>query len=255
MGHRLGLSVYKAHSKMKQTFELTIRIIYACFLGSIFTFAYYGWDQLLWLSFAIHFTISTFSSVATHRYYCHNAFKANDNLMFFMVWVTTLYFYPSTVSFNINHTAHHTLSDTPEDTHVRGWRGFFIKNHKDAPVKFLRVGLKLLRIHKHKWLHDNFVLLTFGIWAITALISFKVFLFVFIVPTFTFHLAGRLSVNFGHYKGRPVNRWYMEYIIPFGGEWAHAHHHDKPHDFRFGQRWYEFDPGALLIRLIRHDNV
>ena len=237
---------------MKQTFGLTIKIVYLCLFGTVATVSYFGLSSTIFLSLAIHIIISTFSSVATHRYYCHNSFKANDNLMFFMVWVTTLYFYPSTVSFNINHTAHHALSDTPDDTHVRSLYGLFIKNHKDAPSKFFRVGLKLLKIPKHKFLHENLVLITFSIWLVAALVDFKMFIYVFVIPTFTFHLAGRLSVNFGHRNGSPINAWFMEYIVPFGGEWSHAHHHNVPHDPNFGQKWYEFDIGALLIKVIRN---
>jgi stearoyl-CoA desaturase (delta-9 desaturase) len=210
-----------------------------------------GWTPWLLVSFAIYFIVSNLFSVIYHRYYTHRAFEANENVMFKLAWFCALFFYPSVVSFVIGHTAHHSLSDTDDDTHVRGWRGFFIRNHKPPPTKYLRAGLKLLKMPKHKWMHDNVVnvQLIFLI-AMLLILPLNIFLYVYVVPIFIAHLIGRLHVNFSHYNGQPCNRWYLEYILPFAGEWSHEYHHEDQTSSKFVQKWYELDTGYWFSRML-----
>ena len=36
-----------------------------------------------------------------------------------------------------------------------------------------------------------------------------------------------------------------------GGEGWHANHHERPRDWQIGKKWYEWDPAAWFIRLIK----
>ena len=229
-------------------------VFYVCAVISIATLLINGWTPWLLLSFTIHIVIINFFTVAQHRYYSHKAFEANEHLMFALSWCAGLFFYPSIVSYVMGHTAHHTLSDTDEDTHIRGWKGLFGVNHKPPPIKYLKIGMRLSQIKKHKWMHDNIVNVQFAFAALMFLIlPLHVFLYAYIIPIFTMHLCGRLHTNISHSDEKPCNRWYLEYLLPFGGEWHHANHHDEHNNIKFGQKWYELDTGywfsKLLIRI------
>ncbi len=234
---------------MKHVHAFTSRIFLITMIGSAFVFAQ-GWSNLFFLSLAIHLLVTTVFSTVIHRYYSHSAFEANEKVMYWLSYLPVMYFYASPISF-MPHSAHHALSDTPDDTHIRGWRGFFLDCYKPAPMKFKRQAVRLSKMPKHLWLHNNGMYVAIG-WALLMLaISPTLFLFVNVIPTFTVHLANRIHVNLSHYGGAPQNRWYLEYIIPFGGEWQHAYHHAKPKDSKFSQRWFELDTGSWLSNLLK----
>jgi stearoyl-CoA desaturase (delta-9 desaturase) len=52
-----------------------------------------------------------------------------------------------------------------------------------------------------------------------------------------------------HWKGKPRNNYIVALLT--GGEGWHKNHHDKPQAWNLGWKWYEWDPGAWFIRLIR----
>jgi len=39
--------------------------------------------------------------------------------------------------------------------------------------------------------------------------------------------------------------------FPSGGSTLHLNHHNKPGNFNFSNRWYELDPSAWIIRILK----
>jgi stearoyl-CoA desaturase (delta-9 desaturase) len=58
---------------------------------------------------------------------------------------------------------------------------------------------------------------------------------------------------------RKINNQWTAYNISFlgllsGGSTLHKNHHDNPHFFSFSNRWWELDPSAWLIRVLKVSN-
>jgi stearoyl-CoA desaturase (delta-9 desaturase) len=212
-----------------------------------------GWTPWFFVSFAIYFVIANIFTAVYHRYYTHNAFRANEKVMYGLAWICGLYFYPSLAIMALNHSAHHGLADTEHDNHVRGWWGFFIKNHNDPPSQYFPVAHRVLRDPKQVWMHNNIINIQLSF----ALLLYLVlpenwFYYGYAIPIFICHFFGRLQINFAHANGRPCNRWYLEYLLPMAGEWLHVNHHKKfnASSVKFGDKWYELDTGYWFSKLL-----
>jgi fatty-acid desaturase len=151
------------------------------------------------------------------------------------------------------HTAHHVHSDTDKDTHIKGLKAFFGIGYKQPDTRFKRLAIKLLKDKKHLLLHKYFMLVGITTALLLALLSVKLFLFAFAIPVFSIHLANRLHRNFSHDKSGARNRWWLEYIIPMGGEWIHYDHHINAQQNKFSKCWYELDTGYIIVRVLEND--
>lgn len=230
--------------------SLTDSVIFiVSMVGTALAFAFYGWTWWLLAALAVHLTVTAVFSAVIHRFYCHRAFPADERKMFGLALIPAAYFYTSPAHWLVMHTAHHVHSDTELDTHVKGLRAFFVGGYREPPSEFKRLGLKLFRDKKHLWLHKNFLLVGIAWGLLLLAISWPLFVFAYVVPIFTVHLANRLHRNFSHHNNQACNRWYLEYLVPMGGEWMHDEHHRVATHKRFGDRWYELDLGNLIIKL------
>lgn len=210
-----------------------------------------GWSNWLWLSLATHLMVTSIFSAVIHRYYCHNAFEANETLVFLFSLIPAAYFYASPVHWRVMHSAHHVHSDTELDTHVKGFKAYFIGGYREPPSRFMRLGISLLRDKKHMILHKYFLLVGIIFALVLLTISTNLFLYMFVLPIFTIHLCNRLHRNYSHANNQAQDRWYLEFIAPMGGEWIHADHHVLANKEKFSKQWYEFDPGFAVVWLLK----
>lgn len=211
---------------------------------------FYGFNYWLFVSLLTHVIITSVFSATIHRYYCHNAFQANENLMFMLAMLPAVYFYTSPTHWLVMHSAHHVHSDTDKDTHKTNWSSFFGEGYNEPPDRFKRLGIKLLRSKKHLLLHKYFLLAGISFGGLLAVIDLYLFMYMFVIPVFTIHLSNRLHRLLSHSTNGPTNKWYLEFLVPMGGEWIHQEHHDHPLKLKFGNRFFEFDPGYLIIKLV-----
>ena len=224
------------------------------FISSIIATIYIislGLTPWLWASLATHMIVASVFSAVVHRYYCHNSFKANESLVFGFALIPAAYFYASPVHWRVMHTAHHVHADTELDPHVKGLKAYFVGGYKEPPSKFSRLAVALLRENRQRLLHKYF--LGVGIiYGLTLLaINTNLFLYVFALPLFTVHLCNRLHKNYSHHNNQPTDIWYLEFLAPMGGEWIHKDHHDIANKEKFSKWWYEFDPGYLVVWLLK----
>tara|TARA_B110000977_G_C11078696_1_gene492128 strand:- start:2745 stop:3464 length:720 start_codon:yes stop_codon:yes gene_type:complete len=210
-----------------------------------------GSSPWLWASLATHIIVASVFSAVIHRYYCHDAFKANGSLVFIFSLIPAAYFYTSPVHWRVMHSAHHVHSDTDLDPHVKGFKAYFVGGYKVTSTRFNRLAIGLLRENRQRILHKYF--LAVGIvYGLTLLaINTNLFLYVYALPLFTIHLCNRLHKNYSHTNNKATDRWYLEFIAPMGGEWTHKDHHDIANKDKFSKRWYEFDPGYSIVWLLK----
>lgn len=218
-----------------------------------FIYALYNWSWVWFaLSIVVHITVISVFSAVIHRYFCHKAYSANPTLMWILSFIPSSYAYATPVSWASLHAAHHAYSDTVKDPHIKGLISLVSAAYRMPPMKFM-LHTKWFYNKKHELLHKNaaLVFLLSGLgW---FLVGWDYFIWVFMVPLFTLHFSNGLHRTFSHTiygKEGATSRWWLEYIVPMGGEWIHKEHHEDATKARFSNRWYEIDTGWWIIKLL-----
>lgn len=222
---------------------------YAGAVGMLY--ALFNWDWLLFLvALTIHIVLISVFSAVTHRYFSHRAFSANTNVMWTLAAITVCYSYASPINWAYLHSAHHRHADTDKDSHIKGLKGILSASYRLPDKKFL-VTSRWFNDKKHLFLHNNAALFVLGFGAVSALISLDFFVWGYLLPVFFLHFGQGFHKTFSHNDNGATSHWWMEYVIPMGGEWIHRRHHELPADAKFGTKWYEFDPGWLVVKLLQ----
>lgn len=223
-----------------------ISVVYGVWL--IFSGYASTWWLLGWLF--MHLWHTTMVSVGLHRYFSHGAFKTSPFWHRVMAYYSVVLLYGSPYAWATMHTTHHAHSDTERDSHYTDWTYLFYKGFRDVPMvkgRFRRiVGDPTL-----DFVHRNGAALWLAFAAIGLFISPTAFLFLYLMPVGSSHIAGAIHQVVGHWGGKPRNLPLLEFILPSAGEWHHSNHHDHPGRSSFRSKWWHIDPGAAFIRLIR----
>lgn len=201
------------------------------------------------VSLGIHvFIVSLFSAVV-HRYFCHRAYDANPTLAYFLSILPVAYGYATPIAWASLHSAHHAFPDSPRDTHVTGWRGIFTAAYRTPSIKFA-LNARWFHDRRHELLFNNALGVVLAWFALLALIGLDALIWVGLVPMFMLHFFNAVHRVVSHQGARPLNLWFLEYVIPFGGEWIHDEHHVDARKPLYANRWYEIDSGSLFVRLL-----
>ena len=209
-----------------------------------------AWWLLPW-PFVHHFN-TMIVSAGLHRYFTHGAFKTSRFWHVFMAYYSSTLLYGSPYVWAAAHTTHHIHSDTDLDPHEVNWKYLLFKQFRHVPMTLERVkkiaGDKTLDFVHRYW---------FALWLAFAvplfLISWKVFLFCYLMPMGTAQAFGVIHQLLSHRReGGARNIPWLEYIFPTGGEWQHKLHHDHPGRPSFRTRWWHLDMGAAFIKVISH---
>lgn len=209
--------------------------------------------NLFWLipSYIIYYIIALASTVGYHRLFNHASFQCHTVWHWLFSIIGCIGLNSSPFYWSIVHSGHHKYSDTDNDPYEPTWKFFF--RIRDRNLKPFRNDFRLMRdlMHKHfneysysySFLYMMFVGMFFGINGLLFLYFIPVGLYIWGVGVHTLN---------AHTKDGPRNLWWMEFIVPMGGEWLHGTHHQKAWLSDFRTKWYHYDPGYILIRLIRH---
>lgn len=209
-----------------------------------------GSYQWAWASLFVHILAISLFSAVVHRYFCHKVFEANKNFMWALSIIPTIYNYATPLQWAVMHSAHHAYADTDKDPHLKGWKGVFTATYRNPPPRHL-VATKWFRDGKHQTLFNYSVLFIMGWNLLLLCVSVDAMIWVGLVPIFTLSLANGLHRAFSHSNNKAKNRWYLELLVPMGGEWIHDEHHENARKPVYTNKWYELDTGGLLIWLLR----
>lgn len=224
-------------------------ILYYIGIASLF-FAFEKMSvQNVLTSIFVHLLVISVFSAVTHRYFCHRAYESNKTLAWFLSIIPALYGYSTPAGWASLHAAHHAYADTDKDTHLKGIKGLFTANYRKPSLKFAIVS-KWFYDKKHEILH-KYTLAFIVVW-FWLLYYLDLILWVGLVPLFTLHFCNGLHRVFSHKDTTVKNRWYLEYIVPMGGEWIHDDHHIDSKCPKFSKKWYELDTGYIFVRLIKN---
>lgn len=199
-------------------------------------------------------------NVALHRYYSHQSFtttKAKELILLLSSIPTSL---GSPAMWCSVHRLHHSTSDKEQDPHnpkhgiLKTW--FAIWPKIVIPKRFI---VPFLRTPALRFVHSNYFLINFGILAVLMIIDIKLAGFVYALPAIgCFHGAAAIGVlphlpkpwqlGYRTYETNDLshNNW-LASILALGEGW-HNNHHANPGRWWQGERWWEFDPPAFMIK-------
>ena len=159
---------------------------------------------------------------------------------------------------------HHRHADTEKDPHSprhQGLKTFALEYDLDTS----RVKWKMKHLIGdpfHMFLH-KYYFAVIALWSLILYIIGGFYLMVFL-HWFPMIISGAMS-NIVNYVGHKPNWWggYRRYntrddsinnwlwAIPSWGETLHNNHHKRPYSYSHGEKWWEIDIGAYIVKLIK----
>ena len=187
-----------------------------------------------------------------HRYYSHKSFETSKLYEPIVNFLGMFSGAGPVLSWVGSHRKHHSHSDTEEDPHSFKFKGFWkvYTNVWGYDAVIERKYIKDLISNKVvKWFYNNYFKLNFIVVFTLLLIHPLLLIFAYAWPVvLAFHGYSILN-TLGHKDGRP-NNTIIGNILTAGEGW-HLNHHEDSRNYKIGRRWWQFDPTAHFIKLIK----
>jgi fatty-acid desaturase len=200
-------------------------------------------------------------TVTYHRCLTHRAFEMPKWQERLFSWFGAMGATGSPLGWVALHKHHHAYADKPGDPHsprLQGWRTLTAQLDFDLNKWSVR---HLARDPFHRALHQYYHALL-AAWALLLFaISPMLLLFGFVIPAALQLNISSLSNYLNHGRGYrnfdtdddSTNNALIS-LIAWGEGW-HNNHHRYPTSWNLSQRWWEFDPSAWIIRLVRRGTL
>lgn len=236
---------------MHNTTKLLINHIFAHLL-LIPAFLYGTW--WMWLCGFLWWYVIAIVSISGgyHRYYSHKAFKADKWYEWAVNFLGVFSGAGPAMTWAAVHKQHHAYSDTENDPHSYQFKGignvYFSIWGYSAKIKRKFVK-QLIKNPILKLFYDYYFMINISIIVLLFAIHPLLLVFAYGIPVvIAFHGYGLLNL-LGHKNAKPHNSWIANILT--AGEGWHANHHDRAFDYKIGQKWWEIDPTAWFIKLIK----
>ena len=203
--------------------------------------------------------------VTFHRYLTHRSYKTHPFIVKIFSLLGCFSGTGSPLAWVAIHINHHLKSDKPGDPHSPYYKGYKIftlsyEQEVDSNTKWKMRNIVTDRYQQ--FLHRFYFLLIIG-YDILLFLAGGIYLVIF------FHLAPAMITaimsNVVNYVGhkpnwlggfrtynlndKSSNNWL--WAIPSWGESWHNNHHRHPRNFSLGEKWWQIDISALVIRLVK----
>lgn len=251
------LTKFSQRSRMPFILLAAALTAYAPFSG-----AGWGWWLAAFLAYEF-FYMGLGLSVGMHRYWAHRSFKASRAWEYVMMASIIIQCAGLPLVWAHVHRRHHLTSDTPTDPHrlhVNGWRSIYRNYDMEIGRSTLQ---KLLGDPLHRVSYEYFFAFVAAfallLWLIGGL---EALIFLWAIPTLISHLLRKFLFVYGIHRigtqrfdtGDDSRNSALIALLAAGEGW-HNNHHRHPGRARFGIRWWELDPGAWIVALIRTDRA
>lgn len=249
---------------------LSTTIIFAPLIGLIIGSLFVPLRRETFILFLIQYFLSgTGITAGYHRLYSHRAYKASWPVEFVLLAWGAAAFEGSVRWWGRNHRAHHRYVDTEKDpyavhkgfwyAHI-GWMVLKQDSRRAGRVDIsdLNANKAVMFQHRHYLPIAVFfgfvfplVIGTFGWGDFWGSLVYACFGRMFVVHQATFcvnsmaHTFGVQSYSKEHTSYDHV----LTALVTFG-EGYHNYHHEFPHDYRNGIRWYHYDPTKWVVRFL-----
>lgn len=244
--------------------RIFLSLIYAGSLFGLFQ-VITGGVSLWWLTVALIWSkiIQLIGhSIGMHRYFSHKSFDTTPRYEKIMAWFSFLLGIGSPIQYARNHRFHHRVVDQPNDLHspsndgkIKTALGLWAFHDVDW---FMRRGTEYVRdliTHPtYKFINNWYYTMWYSLMAISLIISWKILIFLVIMPSFIYHMELNIFVNcIGHSWGyrnfntkdtSTNNQWVQTWTL---GEGLHNNHHAHCHLYDFAVKKNEWDVSAWVI--------
>ena len=233
-----------------------------CFLNIIFVFWYFTYSELsinlICLSIFYSILLNLIgNNIGLHRYFSHRSFEVKNDLV--LKILSTLCGLGSQVSYSMTHRQHHKFSDTIGDPHNPKEIGLF----KSLTMSYKSVNINptivrdLFADKDLKFIHKNYYRLL-SCWMLILLIfDIKYVILFFSLPMLICWISAVSIGTLPHLQGYKIfpdstsnYNNIVASLLSMGEGWHH-YHHINPKNYKHGTRWWEFDPAAKIISLIK----
>jgi len=200
-------------------------------------------------------------SLTLHRYYSHQTFKFKNKFLEYIFTIIAIFSgRGSPLGWVYIHRLHHRHTDTEGDPHSpkdTGFRFFGFKPREVSDKKIKTFLVKDLINKQHLFVHNYYLLFILGLVLLLGFINFELLYFGYVVPLLLIQFSQNSFNYFAHkhgYKNYEIdndstNNLFLWPLI-WGDAW-HNNHHNKPQSYTTKEKWWELDPVALIIRIIK----
>lgn len=229
--------------------------------------SYYGFEvQELALVLSGYFLYGCLGIVVTfHRYLTHNSYKTRPIFTKLFSLLGCFSGTGSPLAWVAIHINHHRKSDKPGDPHsphFKGYKIFTLSYDQEIDSNTKWKMRKIVTDRYQQFLHRFYFLLILSYDLILFLLGGIYFVIFFhLVPALITALMSNVVNYVGHKPNwiggfrtynlgdKSSNNWL--WAIPSWGESWHNNHHRHPRNFSLGEKWWQIDISAIVIRLIK----
>jgi fatty-acid desaturase len=200
-----------------------------------------------------------------HRLFCHKGYTVHKIVRRIILYFGILGGQGSPIMWiSIHRGYHHRYADTAKDLHSpkdglwHSYMGWLFK-HQSVSI---RSAIDLTRDPDMQFAHKYYVPIIYATHIIAAMISFDLWMYLFMLPMFiTLHcflvqtcFTHIPAIGYKNYTGKD-NSVNVPLLFPFilGEAWHNNHHGDGRNPNYGGRRWWELDPTFWIIQAIRTD--
>ena len=226
--------------------------IYYCFINT-------SWIYMLYSVF-VYWTIGVLGiNVGYHRLISHRSFTTYKPVEYLLALIGIITTVGSPLAWTALHRHHHTHAETEKDPHSpyqigwwRAWFGFWkIDRISPKMIKDIRKDTFYRLTHKYYFYIIGAYILILG------LINPLLIIFAYAIPAvFVLHSTSAIIViaHVHGYRNHDVsdqsrNSWIAS-LITLGEGW-HNNHNANSNAWNNQERWWEIDPNAWIIRVIK----
>jgi stearoyl-CoA desaturase (delta-9 desaturase) len=245
---------FNTQIKSLQLVNILLSIIGICYLVVDFSIGYFSTFIISFLIFGV-----IGANAGYHRYFSHRTYKTSRPVEILLAVTGTLATLGSIISWVALHRYHHLHADTEKDPHsprhIGWWKAYtYDWNRADISKKLIR---DVVQDPLIVFLHRNYFKIIFLYVILLMLINPWLVIFAYAMPA-TGCLNGVAAVTvIGHIHGytnhkindSSKNSWIAN-IMSLGEGW-HNNHHARPYQWKQGEKWWEIDPPAQFIKLVK----
>lgn len=199
-------------------------------------------------------------NIGLHRLLSHRSFETHPLIEKILSVIGVLTTVGSPLAWVTLHRQHHKNTETPADPHspyqigsARAWFGVWNIKHLD-----LKLIKDLRKDPFQKQLHKRYFSIIFAYCLILLLIDPLLVIYMYAIPAVLClhssssiiviaHKHGYKTHNLGADEAR--NSWIAN-LITLGEGW-HNNHHANPRAWNNQEKWWEIDPTAMIVKLIK----
>jgi stearoyl-CoA desaturase (delta-9 desaturase) len=210
------------------------------------------------ISIGIYCLIGCFGiSIGYHRLLTHKSFKTSKFWERLCTILGMLAFTGSSIGWVGMHRQHHKNSDKLGDPHSPAVHGIkmLIANYDFDPskwsVRYMITDKFHVFVHKY---YFGLLILWILFWSLFGLsILFSVVIIPAVISMWVSTSSNYMNHRWGYTNFQTTdnskNLW-INALFTFGEGW-HNNHHARPGEYNFGVKWWEFDPAARIIEVIK----